>query len=216
MNTFGSVKPIACRSSYVRNCTGSGVRIAPMRAAARYTTTSSTMLGSCTMTISSRRCRRRAAPGEPVDGGLELAVGQALRLTWGQRSAVRRVYDGDRLRRAAHVLEEQIGEGLVPHQPRAVYSATRSGDSRIIVPPGAPAARRTGFECLEATFVGVVRSGGGGRNLAACRAATAQPPDCAQKLAHPVREDATRARRGVDHRHARGPCGEQQAVAATS
>ena len=54
MKTFGSVSSMACRSSYVRNCTGSGVRIAPMRAAARYTTTSSTMLGSCTITTSSR------------------------------------------------------------------------------------------------------------------------------------------------------------------
>ena len=137
MNSFGSVSSMACRSSYVRNCTGSGVRIAPTREAARYTTTSSTTLGSCTMTTSSRPTpasssalasrstavlssayvRRRGSPPTSAArfGGSTTATASGVRRAFSRK-------------RSARVFS--------PHQPRAVYSAMRSGDSRIITPPG--------------------------------------------------------------------------------
>ena len=152
--------------------------------------------------------------GQPVDGGLELAVGQALRLARGQRGAVRRVDDGDRLRRAAHVLEEEIGEGLVP-PPAAggvLGDALRGLEDHHASWVGRRHAGRDS-SVWTAIYAGVVRSGGRGETSRAHRCGAAQPAMALEKLAHPVRQTQGAAGLGLDHRHAREPGGEQQAVA---
>ena len=136
MNIFGSVCPMTCRSSCVRNCIGSGVTIG---AEARTCKVDHDQLDDVRqlhhddVVLADARLEERVASRSVAV--LSSRIGQALGSARRQGRAVGRVDHGDRIRRPPHILEEQVDERSPPHQPLWVYASTRSGVSRIMAPP---------------------------------------------------------------------------------